>query len=209
MVKTVIVGGGIMGMSSAYQLCQRGHEVTVIERSTVASSASGKAGGFLARDWGNAVTRELHEQSFKLHEQLSKEFGLKTYRKGLPTLQVNFSSKSFSDLKVNWINEEIGLTLFGNSEFAQVTPYEITTAFLKHSKVLGANLIIAAVVGVEFQNSTSFQKNLKGVYINRSLENSTDDLELIEGDNFLFCLGPWSALLESWFPGFRIPMAGI
>jgi glycine/D-amino acid oxidase-like deaminating enzyme len=33
-----------MGMSSAYQLCQRGHEVTVIERSTVASSASGKAG---------------------------------------------------------------------------------------------------------------------------------------------------------------------
>eukprot|EP00961_Rhodomonas_salina_P246522 3330934-Rhodomonas_salina.2 len=37
----------------------------------VAAAASGKAGGFLARGWGNGATRQLHELSFDLHEQVT------------------------------------------------------------------------------------------------------------------------------------------
>eukprot|EP00122_Pirum_gemmata_P010942 Pgem_evm1s10131 len=91
MPTTVIVGGGIMGSSAAFflSLCEN-QKVIVIERDKVACAASGKAGGFLAKNWGNTFTQEFHEKSYKMHEELSEEFGLTTYRKGLPVLQVAF-----------------------------------------------------------------------------------------------------------------------
>lgn len=45
----VVCGGGIVGASIAYHLTLRGVKPVVVERSAVASAASGKAGGFLAR----------------------------------------------------------------------------------------------------------------------------------------------------------------
>lgn len=45
----VIVGGGIMGCSTAYHLTKLGSSCTLIERTSIACAASGKAGGFLAR----------------------------------------------------------------------------------------------------------------------------------------------------------------
>ena len=50
-MKVIICGGGVIGTSIAYFLNQRGVEVVVVERTGVANAASGKSGGFLARDW--------------------------------------------------------------------------------------------------------------------------------------------------------------
>jgi len=47
--RVVVVGGGIVGASIAYHLSLKGYKPTVVERAQVASAASGKAGGFLAR----------------------------------------------------------------------------------------------------------------------------------------------------------------
>ena len=47
--EVVIVGGGIIGCSIAYHLSELGVASTVVESCAVASAASGKAGGFLAR----------------------------------------------------------------------------------------------------------------------------------------------------------------
>lgn len=47
--QVVIVGGGIIGCSIAYHLTELGVACTLVERCSIACSASGKAGGFLAR----------------------------------------------------------------------------------------------------------------------------------------------------------------
>lgn len=57
--RILIVGGGIHGVATAYYLSCRGIACTVIERVGLASAASGKAGGFLARDWGNGPTGKI------------------------------------------------------------------------------------------------------------------------------------------------------
>ena len=58
--KVVICGAGLHGASLAYYLTQMGHkDVTVIEREKVAAGASGKGGGFLARDWGSGPTTQV------------------------------------------------------------------------------------------------------------------------------------------------------
>jgi glycine/D-amino acid oxidase-like deaminating enzyme len=48
-MKVVIVGGGIVGASTAYYLALKGIASTIVERTEIAAAASGKAGGFLGR----------------------------------------------------------------------------------------------------------------------------------------------------------------
>lgn len=70
--RVAIAGGGLIGSSCAFFLSKAGCEVTIIERVAVASAASGKGGGFLARDWGDgSPTEALHKRSFALHEALA------------------------------------------------------------------------------------------------------------------------------------------
>ena len=71
--KVVILGAGIHGASVAHYLSSRfGIFPTVVERVSVAAAASGKAGGFLAREWGSGATQQLHQVSFDMHEKLGK-----------------------------------------------------------------------------------------------------------------------------------------
>ena len=73
--KVVILGAGIHGASVAYHLSTKyGILSTVVERVSIAAAASGKAGGFLAREWGSGATRQLHQVSFDMHEVLGKIF---------------------------------------------------------------------------------------------------------------------------------------
>src|SRR5258708_12778057 len=74
--RIVICGGGAIGAAIAYFLARRGAQPVVIERHTVAGSASGQSGGFLARDWcrGSALDR-LARRSFDLHAELARELG--------------------------------------------------------------------------------------------------------------------------------------
>src|SRR5215510_12637837 len=72
----VICGGGVIGVCTAYFLARRGIDVTIVERCEVASSASGKAGGFLALDWcAGSPLDALARRSFALHASLREELG--------------------------------------------------------------------------------------------------------------------------------------
>lgn len=56
--KVLIVGGGIHGVAISYYLSKRGVQSVIVEKTRIGAAASGKSGGFLARDWGNGVTGE-------------------------------------------------------------------------------------------------------------------------------------------------------
>ncbi|XMA12647.1 hypothetical protein WAI453_005438 [Rhynchosporium graminicola] len=72
----VIVGGGIIGCTTAYFLTRHPsynpskHTITILESQSVASGASGKAGGLLAL-W--AYPSCIVPLSYKLHAELAKE----------------------------------------------------------------------------------------------------------------------------------------
>lgn len=79
-MSTVIIGGGVIGMSIAFYLTDRSSpnrakDVHVIDSSaTLFNGASGYAGGFLAKNWFSPVTRSLGLLSFELHKQLAKDY---------------------------------------------------------------------------------------------------------------------------------------
>ncbi|KZT71435.1 FAD dependent oxidoreductase [Daedalea quercina L-15889] len=80
MPDTVVLGGGIIGLSTAYYLAKLTrdagvqHNIHIVEPSSqLFSSASGKAGGFLAKDWFNPTMAPLGELSFRLHKELAEQ----------------------------------------------------------------------------------------------------------------------------------------
>ena len=94
MPSTVILGTGIIGLSTAYYLSQLAesdsdttptannssgrekHEIHLVEPAPeLFASASGKAAGFLAKDWFAPPVAPLGEFSFGLHRKLAEEHG--------------------------------------------------------------------------------------------------------------------------------------
>jgi len=111
----VIVGGGIIGVSTAYHLSLRKEaykSVTIIERHAIAGCASGKSGGFLARNWfarmqvvvasfsrtlahrcNHGPLKELAQKSFAMHAELASQFGVDAIEyRALDTFQVGLDS---------------------------------------------------------------------------------------------------------------------
>ncbi|KAK4125036.1 nucleotide-binding domain-containing protein [Parathielavia appendiculata] len=75
---TVILGAGIIGVSTAYYLSkhQDPTSIHVVEPSPeLFSSASGYAGGFLAKDWFSPSLSALGALSFEEHRRLAEEHG--------------------------------------------------------------------------------------------------------------------------------------
>ena len=78
MPHTVILGAGIIGTSTAYYLTHSAsfksdHNATILDPSAPASGASGKSGGFIARNWAGPASASLAELSFRLHHVLARE----------------------------------------------------------------------------------------------------------------------------------------
>ncbi|KAK9900689.1 FAD dependent oxidoreductase [Cystobasidium minutum MCA 4210] len=109
--QVVVIGGGIVGSSTAYFLKKRGINVTILEGSSIAAGASGKAGGLLAYDWTEGQPSEsLTKVSYKLHQELAKTFGAESigYRP-VTTVSLAIDTVSNRGKKVpgaEWINNK-------------------------------------------------------------------------------------------------------
>lgn len=75
MPTVVILGGGIIALSTAYYASlSSSEEIHIIEsNATFFECASGRAAGFLARDWFSPLVAGLGELSFVLHQRLAEE----------------------------------------------------------------------------------------------------------------------------------------
>src|ERR1700729_3129679 len=71
----VILGAGVIGLSTAYYIStssQPPANIYVLDSSPILfQCASGRAAGFIAKDWFNSSLSELGELSFRLHRELS------------------------------------------------------------------------------------------------------------------------------------------
>ena len=139
--RIVIAGAGLHGSALAYYLTLRGEKPIVVERHSVAAAASGKGGGFLARDWGSGPTVQLHKVSFALHEELAKDLDIKSYRK-IPVLSVEPGKRSQRTKDIcPWLDGEIKDSRWMDKEGgAQVAPYELCTKLMDAAVANGATL---------------------------------------------------------------------
>lgn len=95
MSTTVIIGAGIIGVSTAYYLAehQPGSTIHLVEAAPeLFSSASGYAGGFLAKDWFSPAVASLGALSFEQHRLLAEQHGGREKWGYSPTTTVSYTS---------------------------------------------------------------------------------------------------------------------
>jgi len=158
----VIIGCGVAGAATAHYISKLSpnQQITIIDPRLSRNSSSPTTtlnGGFLDREaflsesWGDGTaTERLHRSSFRLHETLSKELGLKSFRY-LPAFEVNIEQKRTNAGSTDaadadalpWIDGWERTPLPGRS--AQVNPSELTKALLDLAVEKGAELVAGAV----------------------------------------------------------------
>ena len=78
--EVAIVGGGVMGLSIAYQLARRGlTDVVVLERGYLAQGASGRNGGGVRMQWSTELNVRLMLQSIDLCRHFAQEIGVNVW----------------------------------------------------------------------------------------------------------------------------------
>ena len=77
--RTVIIGGGIIGCSTAYHLARLGwRDVVVLERAKLTSGSTHHAAGLVGQLRSNANVTQLLKYSVELYDSLERETGLAT-----------------------------------------------------------------------------------------------------------------------------------
>ncbi len=82
--QVVIVGGGIMGLGLAYNLCKRGvTDVVLLERGFLTGGASGRNGGGVRAQWTTPTMIRLAQRSLAIGDSFAAEMGINTwFRRG-------------------------------------------------------------------------------------------------------------------------------
>lgn len=202
--RVVVCGGGVC---TAYFLAQRGAAVTLVEKSSVACAASGKAGGFLALDWcDGGPLGELARASFQLHRALADDLdGTRAYGyRPLRTLSLavvddggsaSRAARGGKKLVPDWVDGAVrgaARTIGTVETTAQVHPQMFTrtllsTAVSRH----GVEVVTGEVDGVQVDGGRA-----TGVVLKQPPG------EYIAADAVVLALGPWSArfpLISSLF----------
>lgn len=204
--KTVVVlGGGVIGVSIAYHLALREVPVTLVDRAGIASCASGKAGGFLARDWNDSSpVGELTRKSFDMHEEVAQRLGLDSYRRlTCKGVGVNGSRSKPSGAKLKGLEwTDLGVvgsrSMGDETTIAQVHPKQLTDAMWEYSKSQGSCLVHGVVQRLVVDDIDPEAKQVVGVVI--------DDVE-VPADVVVLAMGPWGDVLQQVLPG--CPMRGV
>jgi sarcosine oxidase subunit beta len=75
----VIIGGGVNGLSTAYQLARRGaRDVVVLERQWLGSGASGKTGALVRCHYANVPESQLTHEAMRIFRNWDDEIGAGT-----------------------------------------------------------------------------------------------------------------------------------
>lgn len=72
-----VIGGGIMGASTAYHLARRGcTDVVIVERDFLAQASTGLSAGGIRQQFSHPANIRLSQEAVRLYERFEEEFGV-------------------------------------------------------------------------------------------------------------------------------------
>ena len=97
--KIIVIGGGIIGCSTAYHLSQMGQEVLLLEKAKLTSGSTWHAAGLVGQLRSNANITKLLGYSIDLYNQLENETGLATGWKMNGGLRLACNKERWTEVK--------------------------------------------------------------------------------------------------------------
>jgi glycine oxidase len=218
--KVIVVGGGVIGSATAYQLSRAGFEVTLIERDGIAAHASGYNAGNLSPLHGTpAWLVPFALAAFQRHDEIAVELadlGCSRFV-ALPSkrIYVGFDDADRQELRAiaalfqqhagfesRWLDEDkirlIDDRLSSKINFGiliqgnkTVDSGNLTRSLAAGASALGATILEEAVTGVATASG-------------RSTHVQTSQ-RLVACDELVLATGPWVAETRSWL-GIDVPV---
>ena len=218
----VIVGGGIVGIATAYYLAHAGIRSTVIERDAIASHASGFAYGGLSGGIPNGPqpNHPAIVEGMRLHRELAQSLAEETdvdiQFQDRPALKLALSDDEATTLRqhldwqqaqpgyrVQWLDAAAARSLEPRISpdtvgalyvegSADVEPYRLTLALAQAAGKRGAAVRTGTVVGLHQDAG-----RITGVALGSG--------EAVPCDQVVLAMGPWSAEASGWV-GMNVPV---
>ena len=209
----VIVGGGIVGISTAYYLTESGINCVIIEKDPIGSHASGFAYGSIGASQIQGLNYPLALKGCSLHKQLSEvlpaETGIDIQYREKSSIKLAFNEKEKEHLlqpdsylhennkyefdwlepsKIFSLEPSISKLILGGvyvKKSVDVNPSNLLSALHAAITIKGASFIYDEIVGLKINSNGSLTMNLK---------NTTD----ISCNKMVVSMGPWSNQLSNW-----------
>ncbi|MEM6664503.1 MAG: FAD-dependent oxidoreductase, partial [Pseudomonadota bacterium] len=217
--KFVVIGGGIIGCSTAYHLARMGHEVALIEKAKLTSGSTWHAAGLVGQLRSSANITQLLGYSIDLYKTLETESGQATGWKMNGGLRLACNQERWTEVKRQattarsfglemdllspreaqdlWplmtIDDVVGAAYLPTD--GQANPSDITQALAKGARAAGA-------VFVEETSVTGFTVNkgrVKGV---------ETDQGAITCEKVICCAGQWTRDLAAKI-GVNVPLVSV
>jgi len=217
--KIIIVGGGIIGCSTAYHLADMGYEVLLLEKAQLTSGSTWHAAGLVGQLRSNANITQLLGYSIDLYNRLEQETGLATGWKMNGGLRLACTNERWTEVQRQattahsfgldmqllspqeaqelWplmdIGDVIGAAFLPTD--GQASPSDITQALAKGARAKGAKLVEHAPV-TEILTA-------KGKMIGVRTPNGD-----ITCEKLVLCCGQWTRALAKSI-GVSVPLVSV
>ncbi len=71
----VVIGGGIMGCSTAFQLAKRGLDVVLLEKDSIGTGSTGRSSAIIRQHYSNELTARMALHSLRVFQRFDDEVG--------------------------------------------------------------------------------------------------------------------------------------
>lgn len=212
----LIIGGGVIGCLTAFQLAKAGHGVTVIEADAVASGASGTSGGWLTpySHTMDPAMLALSTESLELHRELAislpEETGIDHGFEETPYLRCALTEQGAAELR-NWqterASEGTAMEWISQKDAREITPWitaDIVGALLSRDEPTldSYRLTLSAVQAAEKHGAKFVSGRVTGLTEEGEDGDATgvilEDGSKYSGAAVLLAMGPWTGACVDW-----------
>tara|TARA_Y100001970_G_scaffold200313_1_gene243615 strand:- start:247 stop:1371 length:1125 start_codon:yes stop_codon:yes gene_type:complete len=220
-----IIGGGIVGLSTAYFLAKSGLKVAVLEKDSIGSHASGFAYGGLSPlgEAGDPETVlpvfDLAQLGMKKHHEFSSELpdlsGVDYHHRFRPSMDLVFKDEELKEAQKNlkwrqqvdnytveWVDQKTAIEIVPH-----LNPEIIGAIYMEGvADVEPYRLVLALTQSCEKLGVQVLNKEVTGIQIENHLAKSiSTHQDKIYFDKLIVCMGPWSGNVSDWL-GINVPI---
>jgi sarcosine oxidase subunit beta len=211
----IIIGGGIMGCSSAYRAAQRGLKVALVEKGGLGNGSTGRSSALIRQHYSNEITARMALHSLRVFQNFKDDVGgdsgfteagflVLTPEKDLKGLEANVALQRSVGIQTELLTHDDITERWPYLEATDLVAaaYEPESGYADPSLTVNSFAQAAKRKGVEFQLDTE----VIGLRIQsgkvHGVKTSRGELEAPIVVN---CAGPWGAQVAEW-AGVQVPI---
>lgn len=205
----VIIGGGINGLATAYELAKQGlKNIVVIEKNYIGSGSTGRCGGGIRQQWTTKENIRLAQESVRMYEDMSAMLGYQVFfRQGgylmitesendLPALRKAVELQNQCDVPTEFLQPEDCLRLVPDLNISNLKgatfcpkdgtayPFAVVWGYARACHKMGVKIFIRTeVTGIKHEDG-----RIRGVDTDRGP---------ISAPIMVNCAGPWARSLAA------------